>query len=195
MATYACTPAACRADAASGHEAFRALQTVINRFADAAAFTPIAVDGVLTEQTLTAATAVAVLFGLMPPGSLAALAAQADAWSTALAAELINPEAVDDAAPLAIETVGVIEQLAQSCRRNAAGPACTQARALCQRARANQLDQLPELRGLCAAPNLTRARWLVAGVLAIAALGTGYVIWRRRRTRTRQRGPKRVNRY
>jgi len=193
---YSCTSAACQADPGPQLEAFRALQTVVNRFGQAASFAPVPTDGALTPQTLTAVTAVAVLFGLAPPTSLAALAADARGWITALSAEMITPEmitpeALDADRPLPVETVGMIEQLARSCRDNAASPTCVQARALCQYARGAKLDQLPVLRELCAAPSLAPSRWLVAGLLAAAAAGTGYVIWRRRRPRPRARARRR----
>ena len=191
---YSCTPAACQADPGPQLEAFRALQVVINRFGQAASFAPVPTDGVLTPQTLTAVTAIAVLFGLTPPASLAALAADASGWITALSAETIAPEALDalDAdRPLPVETVGMIEQLARSCRRDAGSPTCVQARALCQYARGAKLDQLPVLRELCAAPSLAPSRWLVAGLLAAAAAGTGYVIWRRRQPGRRARARRR----
>lgn len=180
-AAYTCTPAAREAPPGPEQVAFRALQAVINRFGGAASFAPLPLDGVLTEQAHAAVTAIAVLFGLPPPTSLAALAADAPGWITALSAELITPAAIDADQLLPVETVGMIEQLAQSCRRNAASPTCVQARALCQYARDAKQDQLPGLRELCAAPSLAPSRWLVAGLLAAAAAGTGYVIWRRRR--------------
>jgi hypothetical protein len=109
MPAYTCTPTACRAEPGAQFEAFRALQTVLNQFARTASFAPLPVDGVLTSDALTAATAVAVLFGLTPPTSIDELAARADVWGAVLSAETIAPEAMDADLPLPVEATGVIE--------------------------------------------------------------------------------------
>jgi len=151
---FKCGPTVCYGVGAI-HDRFKALQALLNRFASAATFAPLAVDGFLGAKVVQA-LATLQLATLDQP--IAGVAANIDALITQLSARAATALTSTTVAAAPIEIVAAIQQTLDACRINARDVRCTRAQTLCRQVRGTPLAQDPTIAQLCQGVETARRR-------------------------------------
>ncbi len=171
---------------------YKILQITINRFASAAGFAPLNIDGIIGDKTVAAAAAAATTAGVSVTNTTpAALAANALTLTAQLAAA-----AASDLTPSSIATVDLptltpppelfasVQQIVSACNADDGNPICVNAVALCKRVAGTPAGNTAAMQAICSVAtntHQTRNRILI-GATVLAALGTGIaLVWRRQR--------------